>query len=639
MKKRHVKFIWGASEVIRGHWYFGLLGIYDRVDGKHDDGLAISVRGVLYWMFGCLVAAYLAFATALFFFWERNPYSILTYEDALLRPLRREEVRDKQGQAFIAQGEDALRAKHWAEGVALLRQGLAYHPGDFRARLTLAQFYVMASQRLMALKILQEGLGTEYPGRAFLLALFDLAEQGEDHDLVVRTGDRFLPQLTGDTNARDRRWLVSRQFSALLNAKHFSEARSLATAEEPGEMASEHLVLAQLGAGQPNEALAELAAWRARPRADERTILRLTARAHREAKRYDEMSRVLDQLKALSPADPRPHVYGVVQRAMAGLAGDAAAALEDFLFRFGGNAQNLQLMAEPLAEIGNRPLLERCAAAAPERGYPAQAFHVLLVQVFVQKGDWAAARRTLANVQPGTGRQALQAQIWRDWMQRLIDSATLPGDAAGAGLVDFLRSRPWPVKMFQKSLDALRLAERWETARDVVAVASGAFPASESIAAQKMEITRVMVAQQAASAAPAAVAGGALPPEKIYFQRLSDLVRDEQWALVEQFIREARIAKPKPAWLEKRDGEIRLALMQVSQARGETRELVAAAKLYLNGDNDRSQHVLDFGRAASARGDRETALALGKEVIRRTPEYAPAQRLLREWQARPVAKD
>jgi hypothetical protein len=108
---------------------------------------------------------------------------------------------------------------------------------------------------------------------------------------------------------------------------------------------------------------------------------------------------------------------------------------------------------------------------------------------------------------------------------------------------------------------------------------------------------------------------------------------------VEQFIREARIAKPKPAWLEKRDGEIRRALMQVSQARGEARELVAAAKLYLNGDNDRSQHVLDFGRAAFAQGDRETALALGKEVIRRTPEYAPAQRLLREWQARPPAKN
>ena len=78
--------------------------------------------------------------------------------------------------------------------------------------------------------------------------------------------------------------------------------------------------------------------------------------------------------------------------------------------------------------------------------------------------------------------------------------------------------------------------------------------------------------------------------------------------------------------------------MKISDGRGETAGLIAAAKLYLNGDNDRSQHVLDFGRAAFARGDRETALTLGREVIRRTPDYAPAQRLLNEWQLRPGKK-
>jgi hypothetical protein len=52
------------------------------------------VRGLLWWTFGGAVAAYLAFATALFYFWERNPYNLLTYEDAVWRPMRREEVRD-----------------------------------------------------------------------------------------------------------------------------------------------------------------------------------------------------------------------------------------------------------------------------------------------------------------------------------------------------------------------------------------------------------------------------------------------------------------------------------------------------------------------------------------------------------------
>ena len=73
----------------------------------------------------------------------------------------------------------------------------------------------------------------------------------------------------------------------------------------------------------------------------------------------------------MSPTDPRPVVYGAVQRALGGRNAAAGAALDDYIFRFGGSAQNLQLVAEPLAETGNLPLLERgvrpgiCAAAVP----------------------------------------------------------------------------------------------------------------------------------------------------------------------------------------------------------------------------------------------------------------------------------
>src|SRR5581483_6202148 len=42
---RRVKFIWGASRVIRGRWHLGLFGRYERRnDLPRDLGLAISVR-------------------------------------------------------------------------------------------------------------------------------------------------------------------------------------------------------------------------------------------------------------------------------------------------------------------------------------------------------------------------------------------------------------------------------------------------------------------------------------------------------------------------------------------------------------------------------------------------------------------
>ncbi|MSU24967.1 MAG: hypothetical protein EXS32_14260 [Opitutus sp.] len=621
--------------MIRGHWHLGLFGFYDRQEGKHDDGLAISVRGLLLWLLTGTVVAYLAAATALFWFWQRNPYCLLTYSDAVLYPLRRGEVLAKKGQAFIAQGTDSLRAKKWWEGQALLRQGLVLYPHDLHARLMLGQFYVAANQRPLALKVLQEGLRKEFPGRAYLQVLFDIAEQGEDYDLVVQIGDRFLPQLTGDATARNRRWLVARQFSALLADRHFNEALAVATAEEPGETASEHRVLALLGRGRTAEALGQLAEWQARPRADVRAVVRLRVRALREAEQPEAMEQAIEELRALSPADPRVAVYGVVQRAMAGRDEAAQAALTDYLFRFGGAAQNLQLVAEPLAEIGDRGLLERCVAAATERGYALRPFQLLLVKTQVKRGDWAAANRTLAVIKPPTGREAMQEQLWHDWMRRLIDAAQGQSEAAPVTLLEFLRSRPWSIKLYHQSIEALRLAGRVEPARAVIALAGRAFPGSAWLEAQKTEVANEIIAHRPALAA--AVTSNQ-PPEKVFFQRLDEFIRFEQWAAVDQLIREARTAQPAPPWLDPRDGELRFAQMRSAHAKGERPEMLAATRLYLNGSTERSQQTLGLGRTLFAQGDTNTAIALAKEVLRQTPDFPPAQRLLREWQPKPVRK-
>ena len=45
MKRRRIKLVWGAAKVIRGRWYFGLFGLYDRLEGEREGGLAISLRG------------------------------------------------------------------------------------------------------------------------------------------------------------------------------------------------------------------------------------------------------------------------------------------------------------------------------------------------------------------------------------------------------------------------------------------------------------------------------------------------------------------------------------------------------------------------------------------------------------------
>ena len=123
----------------------------------------------------------------------------------------------------------------------------------------LAQCHVMANQRSTALRVLQEGLTDEYPGRPYLEMLFNAAEQGEDCDSVVRMCERYGPRSRTDGSVRDRPWLSARQFAALGAAGRWAEALAMAMREETGDAAGEHRVLALLALGRPTDAVAFLA--------------------------------------------------------------------------------------------------------------------------------------------------------------------------------------------------------------------------------------------------------------------------------------------------------------------------------------------------------------------------------------------
>lgn len=634
---RRIKFVWGASRVIRGRWHLGLFGLYDRSEGTREDGLAISLRGLLLWLLGAALAAYVAGATALFWIWQRNPYSLLTYQDALFYPVRRAELQGKKGQAFIAQGTDLFRAKKYHDAANLLRLGLARHPRDFRARQMLAQYYLMANQRPAALRVLQEGLTDEYPGRPYLETFFSAAEQGEDYDAVVGVCERYEPQLRADGPVRDQRWLSARHFAALGAAGRWTGALALAEREGTGDAASERRVLALLALGRATDAVAFLAEWGARPGADRAAVTRLRVRALRDAKRFDEMEAAIRELRALSPADPAPAVYGVVQCAMAGREAAADAAFKDYLFRFGGTAANLVLLADPLAEIGDLPRLQQCVAAAAERGYAMPRFNMLLVQTLVHCGEWAAAGRLLASLPPATGREAVQAQLWRDWMQRLIDAAVTPAEPAQLALLEFLRGRPWPIAMYRRSIEALLLAGRLEPARDAIAVAARGLPASAWVQTQAARVSAAIAAKEVA--APEVVAAPIrLPAEKIFFQRLDDALLGRKWDEAARLVREANAARPAPAWVEARAPSLRLAQVRLGQAAGDFPAMMAAARFFLNGDNERSRQLLAAAREFFDRGDKAAAIALANEVLRRSPGYTPAKRILAEWQPPPAKK-
>lgn len=636
MKIRHIKFVWGGTGVIKARWYFRLVGFYGHTVGAHDDGLAINLRMLLPGVFGVAVAAWLLGAAALFRVWERSPYNLLTYSDALFFPLRPEALRTKRGEALIAQGMEAWHAQRWSEAVACLRLGLAQQPRDGRARLALAQFYLAANQRPAALRLLQEGLTDRFPGRVRLAFLFAAAEQAEDFGVVVRTAARYRSTLLGDDSWADRRWLEAREFAARMGAQQFADALMLAESEAPDDQTGEQRVLALLELHRPDEALQVLAEWRARPEADGKVVTRLSVRAFREARRFDDMERAWAGLCEQTPADPRAYVYGIVQQTLAGREVQARAALEHYLVRFGNAPRNLQLLAEPLAEVADLSLLERCVAAASGRGCAMQPFQALLVQARVKRGEWEGAARTLAEMQALTRRITVEEQGWRDWTRRLLDAVLKPSEATSLTLENFLCSRPWPASMYRTSVESLRRAQQLEAAHAVLGRMRAAFPASGWAEQAEIAVRREMAARSPAPAGLMAVKRG-LPAPMIFFARLDEAMRGEEWAAADQLIREVRNARPEPEWLNSRDGELRLAELRLADALGERPRMIAAAALFLNGDAKRSRQVLELGRTCYARGDGDSAIALANAVLRRSPNLEEARNLISEWRhpARP----
>ena len=125
--------------------------------------------------------------------------------------------------------------------------------------------------------------------------------------------------------------------------------------------------------------------------------------------------------------------------------------------------------------------------------------------------------------------------------------------------------------------------------------------------------------------------------EQVFFQRLHDLVEARKWPEAQRHIQQVQALRTEPEWLAKRDDELRLAQFKISRGQGDLTGMLNAARLFLNGDEARSQQMLEMARQVEATGEKAAAIAVLKEVVSRTPKFVPAQRLLAEWEP-PVAK-
>jgi hypothetical protein len=633
-RRRPVKFIWGAGKVLPGRWVLGLFGYYTQDTGVRTEGLAVSIRGLLGWSALLALLVYAAGAAVLHQVWQRNPYSRLTYTDALLLPWRRSEIGRKQGQAFLAEGMAALEKKQWQIGVTRLQLGLARYPEDRTARITLARLYFTSEQREAALRLMADGVGRDYPGKDYLSTYFGWLEQVEKFAEIERVAERYSGDGLRPEAGADARWLAEWRYMALTASDRHAEALAVAESEGQATPAMERQVASLLALKRPGEALERLTAWRARAGGDGWRVSKLQAQALQDLGRWDEMEATIRELQILLPGEPGVPVFRIIQLVRAGRRETAVAALGDYIFRFGGAPQNLIVAAKPLAELGLAEGVQVCLAAARERGYPSDQLSVLLVQAQVANGDWTGARRTLEQVPPRAA-----DPNWRELIETVTDAALSPAEPVQRALSDLLRRGQWRPQVLREAVAALLLADRLETARDVLAHAERIYPHVAWFGRQTKEVALQLMARAPAVADAPRSDGSPAVSEAEFGAELGRLVQGRHWTEATRLIQTIYRIKPTPDWLPRQEAAVRLAQVRIAQASSDRPALSTAARLFLNGDADRSARLLGLGQEFFDDGDAAAAVALAMVVNAREQGAADVERRLAEWAVRaPAAK-
>lgn len=628
---RRIRFIWGASKVLDARWRLGLVGFYEHVKGHPSSGLAFSIRGLLSLFLLLAVLAYVCGATVLYFWLDRRPHNFVTYSDTLLLPLRMEQIREKRGRGYIEEGIDDLKAQRWSRAEMKLRVGLSRYPQDIRARLHLAQFYQLAQRRSASLKLLRDGLelAKDYPGRRYLDFYFMSVRQGEEHEHIVAACELSRvrwPQLA----ATEKDWLLQQQFIALLALNQADTVALLLNEAAITPQNREMRVLALLNQQQVAAAATYLDEWAARDGTSPQ-VLRLQVRVFRENGQLEKMDAALEALRVLTPNDPNPYAYAIVQRALAGDEAAARASLRDYFLRFGANERATQLLAAPLGEINAAGLLEDLIARLTEQGHDRRSALQVLAQLHMRQGNWSEATAKITLIQQLPARTVtVENESAQILLETLITVLADPAEGPRLQLLELLNRQLLPLRGYRMIIDALLKAGRDQTALDVIARAERHYADSPTLVAYQQEAQRALAAAQAEVVVSLPRAQEQLG-ESVFFNQLDAAIVAANWSEAADMLRVAQSGKP--AWFNARQPDLLSRQMRVAHETGEGSEMVLAARLLLDGSLAKSQLVVDYATALRAQGQTAAAVLLLREVQRKTPAHALSRRLLTEWTA------
>lgn len=628
-----IKFKWRSDPNAEQSWLFGLIFEPPKVHGRRSRTLIIGMRRVCIAAVAAVIFGYFTGAALLFGWLDRRPYNFVTYTDLIL-PWHWREVSDLRGKAYIAEGLDDFRGGRWQSGMMKLRAGLGRHPEDAHARLELARFFIAANSRARAMDTLKAGMKYGYPGRGYMKLALQLAASGEDYDLCADLCDQGIAALDRDAKeARpdERDWLVQQKLIVLLQGDRAAEALELSgTVTRVDEnLLNEIKIQALLQDHRNAEAVAFAEQWRTKV-GDTAQVLRLQARAYREAGDIDKMVATLDRYRATAPADPVPLAYGVVQCLLAKRPDLAQTRFDDFIFRFGGTVENLLLLAGAVAQADNLQMVERCEHEAGQLGQPLERFKQIRINLLVDEGRWKEAHDLIGELPPVDAKTPLDLREWQRLTTLRLNALLDPADGVQANLTAYVRQRQFKLVLYRKLVEEFEKVGSLTTARDLAVFGLGVYPNSDYLTKSLNDLNQRISSDKAAKAAgDLESTRAAAMTEQEFLAKFDPLVAAGRLAEAAAMVRDLR--RGSPAWMERYESRFRLLTLQLAVDGGDSLEIQGAARPYLNGDDDRSEKALGLARELKAAGKDGQAMLLLNEVLRKAPLYDPAIKLKKEW--------
>lgn len=648
---RKVSFSWKPTVSGREKWRWGLFMIVPSRSGR-SDRLRILVRGLLLWLVGFTVAAYLALATAWFLMLERRPVNYVSWVDCVFAPLRWDEIRHLRGEAFIAEGMMALENRRWSEAVLKLHAGLARAPHHWRGRRNLGLFYMAAGQRQRGLNTLLDGLDHHYPGRDAVQLIMQLGVAGENFDVALVAVEKALALDSGAVS-RDREWLIDQKCRILMVAERYEEALDwIAQQERITELRHESRTVALMELQRHDEARESLATWE-QGSGILGGVRRLKVRLEREVGDVMAMRATLAEMRNRAATNPQPWVYSIVQEQLAGETEAAEAAMDQFLMRFGLRSQHVVLAAQPLKQIEAWVLFDRLLAFAADHQFDDARLMRLKIEAAMDREDYdTAAEQMQLYRQRQTSTPSSRELAWYQIMEVWIRHLDLGDDASGQLLISRFQEIPFELAFGSNVAARLEEAGRDEIALEIWRLVNRRYPASQH-AQTRAEELREQLGQRApveievplvqdgveldleavlppAEQLPSEIAA-ALRSLRLFESLAETLVEEKRWSELDQLLRELRRARPD--WLVAAAETIYEAEIELNFGDENWSALITNVRMRVDGSLDRALEVMKLARRLDGLGERGLAEQVLREIERRRPDFPPARRLREDWAA------